>query len=79
MQTFLNAHPRLTMSQKLGLEIRSVGPAPGPIGTLRWSGRLALSVLSGALAVPNALSLLLKHSLGLRYYGALRSRLGARS
>ena len=79
MRTFLSAHPRLTTSQKLGLEIRSVGPAPGAAGTLRWSWRLALSVFSGALALPNAVSLLLKHSLGLRYYGALRSRLGARS
>lgn len=79
MQTFLNAHPRLTTSQKLGLEIRSVGPAPGLGGTLRWSWRLALSVFSGALPPPNAVSLLLKHSLGMRNYGALRSRLGARS
>ncbi|MDY6947397.1 MAG: glycosyltransferase family 2 protein [Pseudomonadota bacterium] len=79
MGTFLAQHPRLTLSQKLGLEIRSVGPAPGAAGTLRWSWRLALSVFSGALALPNAVSLLLKHSLGLRYYGALRSRLGARS
>lgn len=79
MRTFLSHHPRLTLSQRLGLEIRSVGPAPGAVGTLRWSWRLALSVLSGALAVPNAVSLLLKHSLGLRYYGALRHRLGARS
>ena len=79
MQTFLNAHPRLTLSQKLGLEIRSVGPAPGAAGALRWSWRLALSVFSGALALPNAVSLLLKHSLGMRYYGALRARLGARS
>lgn len=79
MRTFLSQHPMLTMSQKLGLEIRSVGPAPGPVGALRWSWRLALSVLSGALALSNAVSLLLKHSLGLRYYGALRARLGARS
>lgn len=79
MRTFLSHHPRLTHAQKLGLEIRSVGPAPGPVGTLRWSWRLALSVFSGALALPNAASLLLKHSLGLRYYGALRARLGARS
>jgi hypothetical protein len=79
MQTFLNAHPRLTTSQKLGLEIRSVGPAPGLGGTLRWSWRLALSVFSGALPPPNAVSLLLKHSLGMRNYGALRARLGARS
>jgi glycosyltransferase involved in cell wall biosynthesis len=79
MRTFLSQHPRLTMSQKLGLEIRSVGPTPGAAGALRWSWRLALSVFSGALALPNAVSLLLKHSLGLRYYGALRSRLGARS
>lgn len=75
MRTFLNHHPRLTLAQRLGLEIRSVGPAPGPVGKLRWSGRLALSVFTGALAVPNALSLLMKHSLGLRYYGALRARL----
>lgn len=79
MRTFLNHHPRLTLPQRLGLEIRSVGPAPGAAGALRWSWRLALSVLSGALALPNAASLLLKHSLGVRYYGALRSRLGARS
>lgn len=79
MQTFLNAHPRLTSSQKLGLEIRSVGPAPGLMGTLRWSWRLALSVFAGALPPPNAVSLLLKHSLGMRNYGALRARLGARS
>jgi glycosyltransferase involved in cell wall biosynthesis len=78
MRTFLSHHPRLTMSQRLGLEIRSVGPAPGAFGALRWSWRLALSVFSGALALPNAVSLLLKHSLGLRYYGALRHRLGAR-
>jgi glycosyltransferase involved in cell wall biosynthesis len=79
MQTFLNAHPRLTRAQKLGLEIRSVGPAPGAAGALRWSWRLALSVFSGALPPPNAVSLLLKHSLGMRNYGALRARLGARS
>lgn len=78
MRTFLSHHPRLTLSQRLGLEIRSVGPAPGAFGALRWSWRLALSVFSGALAVPNAVSLLLKHSLGLRYYSALRHRLGAR-
>lgn len=79
MRTFLSQHPKLTLSQRLGLEIRSVGPAPGPLGALRWSWRLALSVFSGALALPNAVSLLLKHSLGLRYYGALRNRLGAGS
>jgi glycosyltransferase involved in cell wall biosynthesis len=72
MRTFLSLHPQLTMAQ-------SVGPAPGLAGALRWSWRLTLSVFSGALAVPNAVSLLLKHSLGLRYYGALRARLGARS
>jgi glycosyltransferase involved in cell wall biosynthesis len=79
MRTFLGHHTNLTLSQRLGLEIRSIGPAPGAFGALRWSWRLALSVLSGALALPNAISLLLKHSLGLRYYGALRNRLGARS
>jgi glycosyltransferase involved in cell wall biosynthesis len=79
MQMFLNAHPRLTLAQKLGLEIRSVGPTPGAVGALRWSWRLALSVFSGALPPPNAVSLLLKHSLGMRHYGALRARLGARS
>ncbi len=42
-------------------------------------GDLALSVFSGALPPPNAVSLLLKHSLGMRNYGALRARLGARS
>lgn len=79
MRTFLSHHTNLTLSQRLGLEIRSGGPAPGVIGRLRWMWRLMLSVLSGALPPPNALSLLLKYSLGLRYYGALRSRLGARS
>lgn len=79
MRTFLSLHPRLTLSQKLGLEIRSGGPAPGLAGTSRWLWRLALSVFSGALPPPNAISLLLKHSLGLRHYGALRNRLGARS
>ena len=79
MQTFLNQHPRLTRAQKLGLEIRSVGPAPGAAGALRWSWRLALSVFAGALPPPNAVSMLLKHSLGMRNYGALRARLGARS
>lgn len=79
MQMFLNAHPRLTRAQKLGLEIRSVGPTPGAAGALRWSWRLAMSVFSGALPPPNAVSLLLKHSLGMRNYGALRARLGARS
>ena len=76
MRTFLNHHPRLTFAQRLGLEIRSVGPAPGTLNKLRWSGRLALSVFTGALAVPNAMSLLMKHSLGLRNYGALRALLG---
>jgi len=76
MRTFFSHHPRLTSAQRLGLEIRSVGPAAGAMGTLRWSGRLALSVMTGALALPNAVSLLMKHSLGLRYYGALRARLG---
>lgn len=79
MQMFLSAHPRLTRAQKLGLEIRSVGPTPGAAGALRWSWRLALSVFSGALPPPNAVSMLLKHSLGMRNYGALRARLGARS
>jgi glycosyltransferase involved in cell wall biosynthesis len=79
MQTFLNAHPRLTRAQKLGLEIRSVGPTPGTAGALRWSWRLAQSVFAGALPPPNAVSMLLKHSLGMRNYGALRARLGARS
>jgi glycosyltransferase involved in cell wall biosynthesis len=79
LRTFMNEHAgRLSLAQRLGLEIRSIGPSPGLVGALRWMGRLLLSVCSGALAVPNAVSLLLKHSLGLRYYGALRSRLGAR-
>jgi len=79
MQTFLDAHPRLTRTQKLGLEIRSIDPAPGAAGALRWSWRLAQSVFAGALPPPNAVSMLLKHSLGMRNYGALRARLGARS
>ena len=48
---------------------------PGYIATRR----LPLSVFSGALPPPNAISLLLKHSLGLRDYGALRNCLGAGS
>lgn len=70
---------RLTFAQRLGLEIRSFGPPPGALGGLRWCGRVLLSVGTGALAAPHALSLLLKHTLGLRYFGALRSRLGVGS
>jgi glycosyltransferase involved in cell wall biosynthesis len=70
---------RLTLAQRLGLEIRSLGPPPGLFGALRWSGRVALSVGAGAIAAPHALSLLLKHTLGLRTFGALRNRLGVGS
>src|SRR5690606_21583706 len=35
MRTFLSLHPRLTLPQKLGLEIRSIGPSPGAAGALR--------------------------------------------
>jgi glycosyltransferase involved in cell wall biosynthesis len=80
MRTFLERHgDRLSFAQRLGLEVRSFSPAPGILGSLRWSGRVLLSVATGALAVPNAISLLLKHSLGVRNFGALRSRLGVGS
>ena len=77
MQNFMSYHAaKLTPAQKLGFQIRSMGPAPGPIGAIQWLSMLVLSVCAGALAVPNAVSLLLKHSLGTRSYGMLRSRLG---
>lgn len=80
VHTFFSEHSRLlTFAQRLGLEVRSVGPRPGAIGTLRWCWRIALSVCAGALAAPNAISLVLKHALGVRHYAALRNRLGVGS
>lgn len=77
MRAFLDRHGNaLTFAQRLGLEMRSFSPSPGVFSKLRWSGRLLLSVGAGALAPPNAISLLLKHSLGVRQFGALRNRLG---
>lgn len=77
MRTFLDRHgSELSFTHRLGLEMRSFSPTPGVLSKLRWSGRLLLSVVTGALAPPNAISLLLKHSLGVRQFGALRSRLG---
>jgi glycosyltransferase involved in cell wall biosynthesis len=75
IHAFLAQHgKRLSLAQRLGLEVRSLGPSPGFIGALRWSSCVALSVLAGALAFPHALSLLLKHSLGTRNFAALRAR-----
>jgi glycosyltransferase involved in cell wall biosynthesis len=80
IHAFVERHrDRLTLAQRLGLEIRSLGPPPGLFGALRWSARVLLSVGAGALAAPHAVSLLLKHTLGLRTFGALRSRLGVGS
>lgn len=80
IQAFIARHgERLTFAQRLGLEVRSFGPPPGIFGALRWSGRVLLSVGTGSLGAHNALSLVLKHTLGLRYFGALRNRLGVGS
>jgi glycosyltransferase involved in cell wall biosynthesis len=68
----------LTSAQRLGLHVRSLGPGPGARQQLAWLGTWAGAVMTGALALPNALSLLLKHSLGLRAYGNLRRHLGMR-
>lgn len=75
MRVFLDHHvDRLTFAQRLGLEIRSLHPTPGVFGGLKWCGRVVLSVCTGALPALHALSLLLKHSLGVRYFGAIRNR-----
>lgn len=77
LRAFLDRHgSELNFTHRLGLEMRSFSPTPGVLSKLRWSGRLLLSVVTGALPPPNAISLLLKHSLGVRQFGALRSRLG---
>lgn len=77
MRAFLERHgKRLTFAHRLGLEVRSFSPKPGVVGAIRWSSRVVLSVMAGALGIPNAVSLLLKHSLGVRQFGALRNRLG---
>jgi glycosyltransferase involved in cell wall biosynthesis len=75
IHAFLEHHAeRLTFAQRLGLEIRSLNPAPGVLGSLHWCWRVLLSVCMGALPALHALSLLLKHSLGVRSFGALRNR-----
>ncbi len=80
MRAFLERHGQhLSLAQRLGLEVRSFSPPPGMLGSIRWFGRVLLSVAAGALAIPNAISLLLKHSLGVRHFGALRNRLGVGS
>jgi glycosyltransferase involved in cell wall biosynthesis len=77
LRAFFAAHGhRLTLAQRLGLEMRSFPPAPGLAHRIRWSSRLLLGVLAGALPVANATSLLLKHGLGVRRYAALREYLG---
>jgi glycosyltransferase involved in cell wall biosynthesis len=75
IHAFIARHgSRLTLAQRLGLEVRSLGPAPGMFGAFRWSSRVLLSVIAGGIALPHALSLLLKHGLGARNFGALRAR-----
>jgi glycosyltransferase involved in cell wall biosynthesis len=79
MQAFMAQHGKqLTLPQRLGFTVRSMGPASGILGKLHWLGTLGVSVCVGALALTNAASLLLKYSLGVRSYGALRSRFGSK-
>jgi glycosyltransferase involved in cell wall biosynthesis len=80
MREFLAHHgERLTLAQRLGHEMRSLAPRPGVLGAVQWSWRLLLSVGVGALAARNALSLLLKHTIGVRHFGVLRDRFGVGS
>lgn len=80
LREFLAHHgQRLTFAQRLGHEMRSLAPRPGVLGTVQWSWRLLLSVGVGALAARNAISLLLKHTIGVRHFGALRDRFGVGS
>jgi glycosyltransferase involved in cell wall biosynthesis len=80
MSAFLERHgKRLTFAHRLGLEVRSFSPRPGLLGAIRWCSRVVLSVMAGALGISNAVSLLLKHSLGVRQFGALRNRFGVGS
>lgn len=65
---------QLTLAQRLGLEVRSLNPLPGVFGATRWLGKVLLSVCAGAIAIPNAASLVLRNSLGIRNYGLLRSK-----
>lgn len=75
LQKFMAQHRNtLTIAQGLGLEVRSMGPSRGVVGGLRWLGRILASVCVGALALPNAASLILKHSIGVRTYRVLRQR-----
>lgn len=77
LTTFMQQHAQiLTLPQRLGFAVRSMGPTPGIVGRTRWLGRVLISVCVGALAIPNAISLVLKYSLGIKSYGAVRSRLG---
>lgn len=69
---------QLTLAQRLGLEVRSLNPLPGAAGATRWLGKVLLSVCAGAIALPNAVSLVLRNSLGLRNYGLLRNRMGVK-
>jgi glycosyltransferase involved in cell wall biosynthesis len=74
LNAFFAAHrEHLNPAQQLGLEIRSAGPGPGAINKLRWLRKIMRSVRAGAIASPNALSLMIKHLLGTRSYGFLRS------
>ncbi len=66
---------RLTIAQRLGLEVRSLNPLPGVLGATHWLGKVLLSVCAGAIAVPNAMSLVLRNSLGIRTYGMIRNKL----
>lgn len=65
---------QLTLAQRLGLEVRSLNPLPGVFGATRWLGKVLLSVCAGAIAIPNAASLVLRNSIGIRNYGLLRSK-----
>ena len=74
LKAFFAAHrEHLNHAQQLGLEVRSFAPGPGAINKLRWLRQLVRSVRVGALALPNAISLMIKHLLGTRSYGLLRS------
>jgi glycosyltransferase involved in cell wall biosynthesis len=77
LHSFMKQHRNtLTFAQRSGLAVRSMDPSPGVLGGLRWLCRILASVCVGALGLPNAASLILKHSMGVRSYGILRQRFG---
>jgi hypothetical protein len=74
LNAFFAAHrEHINPAQQLGLEIRSSGPGRGALNKLRWLRQILRSVRAGAIAMPNALSLMIKHLLGTRSYGFLRN------